>query len=874
MNRMFLAVVSCLPLLLTAHNVQSVELVGPNEEPQSIQSLNSVASSNSTSSSSVSRYGPVSVNETLWSISNKLRPNTDVSVYQTLVAIYKANPTAFRNGDINRIIVASVIDVPSLSFISQQTNAEAFRLLRITNNPAPTKAPTQTSPAVIEKQEAPAEVTQTAEPEQTKSTKEAVQVNNEQLQKLEAEYALLNEQLIAATESNQRLKLKLQPLSDQIHTLSEQVEQDINVQIELQALIDQYKAEIDAFEEPPFSGPGLLNNILSSITGSASTLLLTILSPLLLLTALFLLILRIKSKRELALKEQELAESTSIMDEEENEFDSLFAAEIGTEEVLTEDELSDAEEEDALTIIEEELSNNNVLPETSGLEADLIEGEDDSSNNDAIDMDALLNDEGEITELSESDLTLDEDISQNDLDLAAQWESELAELEDKGEDQVDLDEFQFDTQEDAPLEPIQLDDVETESVEQDLSIEEDSTPEAIPEVEEILEESSTDAVSESEEVATESTDIDDILSAEQSEIENDVSPEAIPEVEELLEESSEEAVSESEKVATKSTDIDDILSAEQSEIENDVSLEAIPEVEEILEESSEEAVSENEEMGTESADIDDINDIQSAENMHIEEDNAPEAIPEVEELLEDNSVEAVSESEEMGTESADIDDILSAENTHIEEDSAPEAIPEVEELLEESSVAAVSESEEMGTESTDIDDILSTEHSDMEEDDVSVPESAEDIENPLTPESDQEKEVSKDEDEFDFNDPDSLAKQLSNNAFNEETELPKFDKTDDKGFIDIDALLANEEGLDVGEEEFDLDFGLDEFPDVVESFAEFDTDADGVAAQLDLARAYLEIDEKEGAKTILTQLMETAPEDKLKEVKKLYDRIS
>ena len=123
-------------------------------------------------------------------------------------------------------------------------------------------------------------------------------------------------------------------------------------------------------------------------------------------------------------------------------------------------------------------------------------------------------------------------------------------------------------------------------------------------------------------------------------------------------------------------------------------------------------------------------------------------------------------------------------------------------------------------------------------------------------------------------DSDSLAKQLSNNAFNENVELPSFDKNDNKKFIDIDTLLTGNEAEDVTEEDFNLEFGLDEFPDVVDSFTEFDTDADGVAAQLDLAHAYLEIDEKEGAKDILNQLLETAPEEKLKEVKKLLARIS
>ncbi|WP_417697611.1 FimV/HubP family polar landmark protein [Psychromonas sp.] len=803
MNRMLLAVVSCLPLLLTAHNVQSVELVGPNEEPELIRSPTPVTASNTTSPVSPSRYGPVSANETLWSISNKLRPNTDVSVYQTLVAIYKTNPSSFRNGDINKIIASSVIDVPSLSVISQQTNAEAFRLLRITNTPAPSTPRNPTPKPVateVEKQVETAKAEQTKiEPEVEEKASIAQQIEqptNDQLQKLEAEYALLNEQLIVATESNQRLKLKLQPLSDQINTLSDQVEQDINVQIELQALIDQYKAEIDAFEEPPFSGPGLLNKILSSITGSASTLLLTILSPLLLLTALFLLILRIKSKRELALKEQELAESTSIMDEDENEFDSLFAAEIANEEVpVAEDESATAEEESNLTIIEEEVDNSETI--TANAETELIEDNDEPSVNDDVDMDAVINGDEEVIELLESDLVLDDDISQKDLDLAAQWESELAGLEDKQEDQVDLDDFQFDAPEDTPLEPIQLDDIEPESVDQDVTIEEDSSPEAIPEVEELL----TEEPVESDETisAQDDTDIDQILAETAPDIEEEQIPEAIPEVEELL---AEPPVKTAEQVITETANVDEPLAEASSK--------STPDVEELLAETdSEQAVSADDQT-----DIDEI------------------------------SEETDSESEAV----IDIDELLSESTNEIEQENLDEVLAE-----------------------TDIQDVEKDEELELIDEEPLTLESDNDVEN-VVPEQDATTKEA--DEEFDFTDPDSLAKQLSSNAFNEDAELPKFDKTDDKGFIDIDTLLTNEEGKELTEEEFDLDFGLDEFPDVVDSFTDFDTDADGVAAQLDLARAYLEIDEKEGAKTILTQLLETAPEDKLKEVKKLFDRIS
>ena len=49
---------------------------------------------------------------------------------------------------------------------------------------------------------------------------------------------------------------------------------------------------------------------------------------------------------------------------------------------------------------------------------------------------------------------------------------------------------------------------------------------------------------------------------------------------------------------------------------------------------------------------------------------------------------------------------------------------------------------------------------------------------------------------------------------------------------------------------------MDDFPDVVNSEMGVDVDNNGIDAQLDLARAYLEIDDKAGAKKILLSLQE------------------
>ena len=751
MNRILLGLVCCSPLLFSVP-VQSVELIGPNEEVEIQQTVEATPASTASSVTPINtpiKYGPIKSSETLWSIATRLRPNDNVSVYQTLAAIYKSNPSAFRQGDINKIIESSVINIPSPALIAQQSNAEAYALLKPTpkvNKPAPKELPAATPEAV--KTDVKNNVEPTFVPiddanveglkKDLEDKEQTLTRNEEQVANQEKELALLSEQLIIATESNQRLKLKLQPLSDQIASLSEQVEQDIKVQKELQALIDQYKAQIDAIEEPPFSGPGILNTILRAISSSTSILIFAILFPLLLLTGIFLLILRLKSKRELALRQQELAESTSILSEEKSEFDTLldddldmpplpddlddgdFIVDTSMDDIaeVNDDDISNTEESGVEALqedITEQVNNVEEVVDTELIDDETPDIDENNDNELDFDLDAIIDGSDDVIDLSETDLNL-EDTDQSDLDLAAQWESELA----QAEPESDIDEL------------VDIESALSEGVQEPIELDLSDENNAIEDIDSLSSEVEIETLSEVDEQK-----IDDVLP---DTLEEDISTD-IPtdtDIDELLESADEDVT----------TDVDELLESVDEDVTTDI--------DELLESADEDVTT----------DVDEL--LESIDEEVIEQEAVPESID-----------------EEMAVD--------------VEE---PEVLPEI----------------------------------------------------PV--------------------DADTLAKQLSNGAFNEDVALPSFDKNDDKGFIDIDTLLTGNEGDDVTEEDFNLEFGLDEFPDVVDSFTEFDTDADGVAAQLDLAHAYLEIDEKEGAKTILNKLLETAPEDKLKEVKKLLARIS
>ncbi len=116
-----------------------------------------------------------------------------------------------------------------------------------------------------------------------------------------------------------------------------------------------------------------------------------------------------------------------------------------------------------------------------------------------------------------------------------------------------------------------------------------------------------------------------------------------------------------------------------------------------------------------------------------------------------------------------------------------------------------------------------------------------------------------------------------------DTELLKTEKnasTQDY-YVSIDELLAQAEQQEIGASinpemiQPNLDVGLDEFPDMLPKHDGIDIDDDGgVGAKLDLARAYLEIDDKANAKVLLLEVQATGSSEQIKEAEKLLSRIA
>ena len=134
-----------------------------------------------------------------------------------------------------------------------------------------------------------------------------------------------------------------------------------------------------------------------------------------------------------------------------------------------------------------------------------------------------------------------------------------------------------------------------------------------------------------------------------------------------------------------------------------------------------------------------------------------------------------------------------------------------------------------------------------------------------------------------LNDIDAMLAEYSPNAFSDApSEQAPIDvaAAQAEEFIDIDKLLneASQQPTSIVDEPYDqvkLDVGLDEYSNTLldSNAVVIDDESNRFSAQLDLARAYLEIEDKDGAKSILEPLAGAGDAVQQAEVNKLLSRL-
>jgi pilus assembly protein FimV len=73
------------------------------------------------------KYGPVKRNQTLWDIAKRVRPDSDISMQQMMIALLRANPEAFVDSNINNLKAGSTLQIPGRDEILALDKAAASR---------------------------------------------------------------------------------------------------------------------------------------------------------------------------------------------------------------------------------------------------------------------------------------------------------------------------------------------------------------------------------------------------------------------------------------------------------------------------------------------------------------------------------------------------------------------------------------------------------------------------------------------------------------------------------------------------------------------------------------------------------------------------
>ena len=85
-----------------------------------------VRSSAPARTTSADSYGPIKRNETLWSIAERLRPGTDISTHQMMLALQRKNPQAFTDNNINNLNAGATLKIPSRNEILTVSASAAY----------------------------------------------------------------------------------------------------------------------------------------------------------------------------------------------------------------------------------------------------------------------------------------------------------------------------------------------------------------------------------------------------------------------------------------------------------------------------------------------------------------------------------------------------------------------------------------------------------------------------------------------------------------------------------------------------------------------------------------------------------------------------
>lgn len=847
-----------------------------------------VAASGRTSSGSGASQIKVDRKDTLWALAIEHRPSTRVSVKQMMIALQKKNPDAFIDNNINALRAGAILNIPSVDEIARLSDeAAAQEVVRQTTewkaakstpeSSAPMEATAkkpvtgeQPEPTPEEKSQAELKIVtpkETLEPEkdaaveETTSAPESDADTTDMAEKPQEEVSaeasddVAQESDSEAQNQGDELQAQNAELEDRLNQSLENVDKLNRENAELNERLDGIQYEIEKLREmlelkdkelsalqnqvaaaeakpvtppPPPPEKSFLDTLLQSpaILGGLIAGLIAVLA------GLFFFLRRGKNEEETSddalVQVPEDLESPAVQDEDVTE---AVADDIEEVESLEEPPAADLDEANDLDDLD------------VGADDDLLQ-----------DSDLDLGEE-DLSDLDDLDLDMDLDLEEDTVDVLDRVE----EAEEIDEDELlDNDEFDLGVEDDLEEEPEVADELDAilgedaaqEDDDLEISDELDSILSAEPET--VDSDTENEAVDPGSEIDTEldelAFDIDEsteelteaVADTVESEEEDDLDF-ILGQTEAESELGSEETTDESDSLSDDDLDFSE-LSAPVEEIEDLSDLE--------LAADAAEPVAEPEPSVEADDSLDDL------ENMLAEADAEPES-----QMLKLDAVEADTPLEEVDSD-PEFDSILSAMDEDLE---ASLDSPEKAEAQED--VAAFEAEQADGSEpDLDLDlgaDFDMADMADMAEADVAeeapkADAAADDLDSMLD-------EIGMDLDEVDLAEEPAEAGELESAITHDldadlDSELDALLNSADND-IELEESSADEEGASM-DEDFDELAGLN----LLEG-------ADEVETKLDLARAYMDMEDFDGAKDILQEIVAEGSDEQKAEAESLIQAI-
>lgn len=196
-------------------------------------------------------------NDTLWEIALRARPDSSVSVHQSMMALYRANPEAFINGNINRLRRGQVLRIPDASEMKSLNKSEAVNQFTQatgdSDSGAQLNASRRTSSPRTESAEVSGRVKLAAPSSGASSTGQGSGANDGAGRALESELAVTLEELDKSKAENTELSSRVKDLEAQIQTMERLVEVSNEKLRALQVAAGQpaTEAPVTPVSEPP-----------------------------------------------------------------------------------------------------------------------------------------------------------------------------------------------------------------------------------------------------------------------------------------------------------------------------------------------------------------------------------------------------------------------------------------------------------------------------------------------------------------------------------------------------------------------------------------------------------------------------------------------